>query len=117
MSSVTHLKFFDTSEFDKVSELQKRGWKIKPAGETKDGDTICAVYINEGDEQEIFKLHCPECLEIEIEVYHLDWVTLTCPNCGKDVDLDDWITAEDIAEIFTKEILNETDEGEEEPAP
>ena len=42
MSNVTYLKFFDTSEFDKMNELHKRGWKIKPAGEI-DGDPLCAV--------------------------------------------------------------------------
>ena len=108
MSNVTYLKFFDTSEFDKMNELHKRGWKIKPAGETKDGDPLCAVYINEGDEREIHTLHCPECLDVEIDVYHLDWSVLTCPNSGTDVDLEDWITAAQIAEVFRE--LEEEDE-------
>jgi len=72
-------------------------------------------------------LHCPECLEVEIEVYHLDWSMLTCPGCSSDVAQEDWVTEADIREIRLEELCDgefyvpltegEIDEGcDDEPA-
>ena len=102
MGNVTYLKFFDVGSMDKVNDLHKRRWKLKPAGETKDGDAICAVYINEGDEREIHTLHCPECWDAAVEVYHLDWDKLTCPNCRADVDLEDWFTEDEMNDVLKR---------------
>ena len=104
MGNLTYLKFFDADSVDVVNDLCKRGWKVKPAGETKSGSPICAVYINAGDERDIHILHCPECLEVEIEVYHLDWSMLTCPICSSDVAQEDWITEADMKEIRLEEL-------------
>ena len=35
MGNLTYLKFFDADSVDVVNDLCKRGWKVKPAGETK----------------------------------------------------------------------------------
>lgn len=103
MGTLTFLKFFDETELDEVNGLCKRGWKVRLAGESKDGTLVLAVYINDGDEQELHELRCPICICWAIDVYSLDHEVLTCPGCSRDIKTEDWITEEQFRERFEDE--------------
>ena len=96
MNNVTHLKFLEADDWLEVDDHYRRGWKFKLAAPNNDGVELYAVYINDGQERECHILHCPECIQVKVEVYHLDWKILTCPHCGREIELDRWITEEEV---------------------
>ncbi|MBN42075.1 MAG: hypothetical protein CL573_01145 [Alphaproteobacteria bacterium] len=103
MGTLIFLKFCSLNEAEKVLDLSKRGWKVRPAGEENDGTPIFALHINDGDEKELHELRCPACIMWAIEVHSLDHEFLTCPGCGSEIKTEDWITEEQFQEMFEDE--------------
>jgi hypothetical protein len=99
MNNVIRLKFLTVDDLPEVVEHSRRGWKFKSAGKRSDGVELYAVFIKDGEERECHVLHCPKCINSEIEVYHLEWSLLTCPLCGDDIAIEDWITEDEFLDL------------------
>jgi hypothetical protein len=100
MNNVIRLKFLTVDDLPEVVEHSRRGWKFKSAGKRSDGVELYAVFIKDGEERECHVLYCPKCINSEIEVYHLEWSLLTCPLCGDDIAIEDWITEDEFLDLW-----------------